>query len=108
MRSQADLSLSMLKLLRGGDCLNDDDFSIMTFDVKEEGEDLFLLLPEEQELDAILGTSKWIVKAATAESLGRNQATQIEIEGPKLGRPQAAPGSCNVTPDREGRNSLTW
>lgn len=47
-------------LNRDGDCLNDEDYSIMTFDVKDEDGALYLLLPPKDELDAILGTEKWM------------------------------------------------
>lgn len=45
---------------RSGECLNDEDFSILSFDVKEENGDVYLRLPESDELDAVIGTSKWM------------------------------------------------
>lgn len=44
--------------LDDGDCLNDNDYSIITFDAKEEDGDLYIRLPPVDELDAVLGTSK--------------------------------------------------
>lgn len=66
-----------------GACLNDNDYSIISFDVKEESGDIHLLLPEPDDLDEVLGTEKWIVRAATSELYQRTQAaTQIELVGP--------------------------
>ncbi|KAL7410257.1 NADPH nitrite reductase [Mrakia frigida] len=70
--------------LDDGDCLNDNDYSIITFDAKEEDGDLYIRLPPVDELDAVLGTSKWMVTQATSEALGRGAATKIlEIVGPE-------------------------
>lgn len=44
--------------LDDGDCLNDNDYSIITFDAKEEDGDLYIRLPPIDDLDAVLGTSK--------------------------------------------------
>ena len=45
--------------LDNGDCTNDSDFSILSFDVKEgENGDLLVKLPPEDELDALIGSSK--------------------------------------------------
>ena len=92
-----------------GECLNDGNLGIMAFEVKEEDGFLLVKLPEPEELDEAIGTSKWIVrlnyfdgwilrgkrssvidmrlscdqvKAATAEAFGRGGGTQIEIVGP--------------------------
>jgi len=49
--------------LETGDCLTDGpDLKLMTFDVKIEGEHVWLLLPSTDELDGLLGTSKWMIK----------------------------------------------
>jgi len=69
-------------MLDTGECRNDDNFGIMTFEVKEEDEFLLVKLPGPEELDEAIGTSKWMVKAATAEAFGRGGGTQIEIVGP--------------------------
>ncbi|EPQ53160.1 nitrite reductase [Gloeophyllum trabeum ATCC 11539] len=65
--------------LTDGECLNDDNYSIMAFDVKEENSRLFLLLPEADELDAVIGTSKWMVRKATAEVIERGGGDGLEI-----------------------------
>ncbi|KDQ57287.1 hypothetical protein JAAARDRAFT_194442 [Jaapia argillacea MUCL 33604] len=67
--------------LTDGECLNDDDYSILAFDVKEESHNLFVLLPDSDELDAIIGTSKWMVRRATAEVVDRGGGDGIEIAG---------------------------
>jgi hypothetical protein len=41
------------------------------FEVKVEGGDLSLLLPDPEELDPVVGTSKWMIPQATAETYGR-------------------------------------
>ncbi|CAG8575818.1 8134_t:CDS:2, partial [Paraglomus occultum] len=49
--------------LETGDCLTDGpDLKLMTFDVKIENEHVWLLVPPTEELDKLLGTSKWMVK----------------------------------------------
>jgi nitrite reductase (NAD(P)H) len=64
------------------------DYSIITFEVKEQDGDVYLLLPPESDLDDAIGTSKWMVKQATADVYGRGAATAvepnaIELVGPK-------------------------
>ena len=72
----------------------------MTFDAKqaEDSEDIMVLLPEPDELDgrpwtrllknlakyflAVLGTSKWMVRQADSEALGRGSSGRVEIVGP--------------------------
>lgn len=72
--------------LDNGDCTNDSDFSILTFEVKESNNgDLLVNLPPEDELDALIGSSRWMVKKSTAEALGRNPATAISIVAPEGG-----------------------
>ncbi|KAF8491117.1 nitrite reductase [Gautieria morchelliformis] len=65
--------------LETGACLNDDNYSILTFEVKQENGSIFLLLPEPEELDKILGTNKWIVRATTSQLHTPGMATQIEV-----------------------------
>jgi len=67
--------------LSSGVCLNDDSFSILTFDVRIEDEDVLLLLPDADELDAVIGTSKWMVRQATAALVDKG----IEVVGPDKG-----------------------
>ncbi|KAG8827851.1 hypothetical protein FRC19_011552 [Serendipita sp. 401] len=68
--------------LTNGECLSDPDYKILAFDVKAEGDDLSLLLPDPTELDPVIGTSKWMIRQATAEMYGRGGAGQIDIVGP--------------------------
>lgn len=85
--------------LTSGECLNDDQYSILTFDVRVEGDELLLLLPEPDELDAVIGTSKWMVRQATAELLEKQAESSIEIVGPG----DATGGSCSA-----GDSKLDW
>lgn len=69
----------------GGHC-NDPDYQIMTFEarVDEEG-DVVLHLPDTDSLDAVLSTTKWMLRKAKEESdILSNDAkgSSIEIEGP--------------------------
>jgi nitrite reductase (NAD(P)H) len=69
--------------LTNGACLNDDAYSILAFDVKVEDDAISLLLPESEVLDAVMGTSKWIVRQATAEMYDRSAGEGgIEVVGP--------------------------
>ncbi|KAI0329154.1 nitrite reductase [Cubamyces sp. BRFM 1775] len=68
--------------LVSGKCLNDDSYGIMTFDVRTEGDDLLLLLPNQNELDAVIGTSKWMVRQATQQILSEAPHAAVEIVGP--------------------------
>lgn len=91
-----------------GECLNDEDYSIMAFDIKEENGDISVKLPDSDELDARLGSTKWMLRAATADALGRAPATSIELTGPTEGRPEAGAGSCSVKPNEDGKSVLAW
>ncbi|KAI0716158.1 nitrite reductase [Cerioporus squamosus] len=70
--------------LTTGECLNDDSYGVVTFGVKTDGDDLLLLLPEPEDLDAVIGTSKWMVRQATAELIDRGAAEEssVKIVGP--------------------------
>ncbi|RPD71067.1 nitrite reductase [Lentinus tigrinus ALCF2SS1-7] len=70
--------------LTTGECLNDDSYGVVTFDVKTDGDDVLLLLPEPEDLDIVMGTSKWMVRQATAELIdrGATQQSTVEIVGP--------------------------
>lgn len=69
--------------LDNGDC-SDEQYKILAFEVKAEAGDLFLRLPPPEELDALIGSSKWMVRKATAELMDRvpSGETKIEIVGP--------------------------
>ena len=69
----------------GGKC-NDGDYSIMTFEAKmdEEKDLVYLKLPPTEALDAVLSTSKWMLRRATEESdaMAGGQSHSVEITGP--------------------------
>jgi hypothetical protein len=45
--------------LDNGDCTNDDDYKVLAFEVKENNNgELLVLLPPEDDLDAMIGSSK--------------------------------------------------
>ena len=44
-------------------------------------DDIEVLLPPVEDIDAILGTEKWLVRQAESEALGLNKATQVEMVG---------------------------
>lgn len=44
--------------LDNGDCTNDDQFKVLAFDVKEENDEILVLLPPPDDLDAMIGSSK--------------------------------------------------
>jgi len=77
----------------------------MAFDAREDPDgsgDIYLLLPPKDDVDAILGTEKWLVRQAQSEALGLNAATQINIVGPQdRTQPQACQTGC-------GSNKLEW
>lgn len=85
--------------LSTGECLSDADYGIIAFDVKQEGDDLLVLVPEPSALDAVIGTSKWMVRQATAELIdrGADDTSTIQITGPgEEGQGAACSGtSCN-------------
>ncbi|SAM84565.1 uncharacterized protein UBRO_05849 [Ustilago bromivora] len=105
----------------GGKC-NDGDYSIMTFEAKmNEAQDLvYLKLPPTEALDAVLSTSKWMLRRATEEShaLAGGQSHLVEITGP-LGMDQLkqkaprSPKKAGAAPAQTttascGHSSLDW
>src|SRR5579859_4187211 len=46
----------------GGKCFTDDTVSIATFPIEARGEDIWVQLPPEEELDSLLGTKRWRIK----------------------------------------------
>ncbi|KAL9711883.1 hypothetical protein Ac2012v2_004956 [Leucoagaricus gongylophorus] len=64
--------------LTDGKCLNAADYSIVTFEVRrtESGGEIQLLLPPREDIDAVLGTEKWLHRQAESEALGLNAAMQ--------------------------------
>ncbi|CAG9940290.1 unnamed protein product [Clonostachys rosea f. rosea IK726] len=69
----------------GGKC-SDSDYSIMTFEAKEDEENdaVLLRLPPTDALDAVLSTSKWMLRRAEEEAshLAGVSDHSIEISGP--------------------------
>ena len=78
----------------GGHC-NDPDYQIMTFEarVDEEG-DVVLHLPDTDSLDAVLSTTKWMLRKAKEESdTAVVSATTTTRQTPCLGVAQQSMGS---------------
>ncbi|KAI6107610.1 hypothetical protein EDD17DRAFT_629483 [Pisolithus thermaeus] len=94
--------------LDDGTCLNDMQYSIISFDIKKEGDDLQVLLPEPEELDAVIGTSKWMVKQATAEVIARGGGQGIEIAAEHLGGPPTAATGAGCNGGSCGDSTLDW
>lgn len=99
----------------GGHC-NDPDFQIMTFEAKidEEG-DVVLKLPPTDALDAVLSTTKWMLRKAKEESdvLARGKdGSSIEIEPPKpkteIKAGKETNGSGSPPKASCGENALDW
>jgi hypothetical protein len=55
-------NLSGDKEAGGGKCLNDDNVSIASFPIEERGEDIWVKLLPEDEVDALLGTKRWRIR----------------------------------------------
>ncbi|ELU36552.1 NADPH nitrite reductase [Rhizoctonia solani AG-1 IA] len=81
--------------LKGGNCSSDPEMKILTFDAREEDGVISVLLPDSDALDSVIGTSKWMVRQATAQVYGKGSAGMIEIIGPD-GRvaPEIAKAAC--------------
>ncbi|GAA5913645.1 uncharacterized protein JCM6883_004036 [Sporobolomyces salmoneus] len=80
-----------------GDCQNDDEYKILAFDVKEENGNLLVQLPPPDELDALIGSSRWMVRKAKAAATAANPSNDIDIVGPDGDAEpdkKAASGSC--------------
>jgi len=94
--------------LTRGDCLNDTEYQILAFEAREDPDgagDIHLLLPPQDDLDAILGTEKWLVRQAQSEALGLNKATKIDIVGPQSA---TRPESDTTCQSGCGSNKLEW
>jgi nitrite reductase (NAD(P)H) len=92
-------SLTADKDAGGGKCLNDEAVSIATFPIEARGDEIWLKLPPEDELDSVLGTSRWRVKKSEVPdklaSLDKFTAkTKIKF--------------ANVTEGGCGDNKLDW
>ncbi|KAJ7128043.1 nitrite reductase [Mycena filopes] len=89
--------------LTNGVCLNDTEYQILAFEARENpnnADEIQLLLPPKDDIDAILGTEKWLVRQAESEALGLNAATQVEIVGIQSEAP-TRDGGC-------GNSALEW
>lgn len=71
-----------LKGETAGKCGNDDTMNIATFpaEVREDGL-VYLKLPPVEELDALLGTSRWKVKASEAKDPYTSMDAKIQFKG---------------------------
>lgn len=78
----------------------------MAFETREQDGEISLLLPEPEELDAVMGTSKWMIRQATAEAYGRGGAGQIEIIGPDGRLTVESQSSCGGSSC--GDKNLEW
>jgi hypothetical protein len=61
-----------------GDCKNDDEYKILAFDVKEENGDLLVQLPPSDELDALIGSSRWMVRKAKSAAASASPSNELE------------------------------
>lgn len=62
-----------------------------------------MLLPEPEELDAVIGTSKWMIKQATSELVSRGGGKSIEIAGLDGGA-----SGCSGDSGCSGNPALDW
>ncbi|KAK4242734.1 hypothetical protein C8A03DRAFT_39903 [Achaetomium macrosporum] len=76
--------------LSSGACRNDADMSIATFDVEERADGMvYLKLPPVEELDAALGTKKWMVRKGEA---GPGQFAEVDKKIGFVGQRAKKPG----------------
>lgn len=117
LRNVADSPLRSLHKrnyrLDTGDCINDDEYKVMAFEAKEENGDILLRLPPSDDLDSLIGTSQWMVRKATAQALGKNLATALEIVGPSdkavaMELRDEAPAPAGVGACGSGSSKLEW
>ena len=57
----------------------------MLAQIKEEDGNLYIKLPEPSEIDAVLGTSKWMLRKAREEANEKLPSNHIEIVAPITG-----------------------
>ncbi|KAF9480635.1 nitrite reductase [Pholiota conissans] len=69
--------------LASGKCLTDANYEILAFEARldSDTEEIQVLLPPKEDIDAVLGTEKWLVRQADSEALGLNAATQVQLVG---------------------------
>jgi nitrite reductase (NAD(P)H) len=88
--------------------LNDPQYQILAFEARENPDgsgDIQLCRPPKDDIDAILGTEKWLVRQAQSEALGLNEATQVDIVGPQDKATPELSGTCQ---SGCGSNKLEW
>ena len=69
--------------------MSDPAYQIISFEARvfsgddesSSGGDIQLLLPPKDDIDAVLGTERWMIRQAESEALGLNAATQVEMVG---------------------------
>lgn len=79
--------------------------------IKEEAGDLYIMLPDPLKIDAVLGTSKWMLRKAGEEASEKQPSNHIEIVAPTgaLGNTSgpittaSSSGSCSVA-----NRNLDW
>lgn len=66
-----------------GKCISDPDYKILSFEARENesGNGIELLLPPKDDMDAVLGTEKWLIRQAESEAQGLNFAAQVQMVG---------------------------
>ena len=77
--------------------MNDAEYQILSFDAREDPQDqdaIQVLLPPENEIDAVLGTEKWLIRQAESEALGLNAATQVDFAAPRRTAEVKTSSSC--------------
>jgi nitrite reductase (NAD(P)H) len=65
--------------LETGTCLNDDNYSIITFKAKPENGNIYVMLPEPDVLDEVLGTQKWMVRKPASQVYEQGGAAEVEL-----------------------------
>ncbi|CDR46561.1 CYFA0S24e00144g1_1 [Cyberlindnera fabianii] len=63
---------------KAGSCRNDATQSVTVFESKEEDGAIWLKLPSDEELDEVLGTTKWKVRSHESEGEGRAMFKKID------------------------------
>lgn len=58
-----------------GECTNDAELGVMAFEVRVEGEEVYVQLPPLAELEEVIGTEKWMTKEGSAAEFGRPPAS---------------------------------
>ncbi|PPQ70227.1 hypothetical protein CVT24_013085, partial [Panaeolus cyanescens] len=72
-------------VLQDGRCLNDSQYTIATFEMREFEGEIQVLLPPEADLDEALGTEKWMVRKARSEVSMIDLQSQVEIASTVMG-----------------------